>query len=72
MGNHNRIVFGPTLYFIPINRNRNSIRLLELAHTAAWNGRWAITFPLYLIQPNFKLRKRMSGKTGRSMQYPIC
>ena len=34
MANHIRIVFGPTLYFIPINRNRNFIRLSELALTA--------------------------------------
>ena len=37
MGNHIRIVFGPTLYYIPINRNINFIRLSELAHTA-WRG----------------------------------
>ena len=34
MGNLIRIVFDPTLYFVPINRNRNFKRLSELAHTA--------------------------------------
>ena len=37
MGNHILIVFGPELYFIPINRNWNFIRLSELAHTT-WRG----------------------------------
>ena len=37
MGNHIRIVYDPTLYFIQINCNTNFIRLSELAHTA-WRG----------------------------------
>ena len=33
MGNHIEIVFGPTLYFIPINCNSNFIRLSQLEYT---------------------------------------
>ena len=33
MGRHISIAFGPTLYFLPTNHNRNFIRLSELART---------------------------------------
>ena len=61
MGNHIRIVSGPTLYFIPINRTGNFIRLSQLAHTA-WRGDGHY-ISIVGIQPNFMLKKRMSGKT---------
>ena len=37
MGNHIRIVFHPTLYFILLNWNINFVRLSQLAHSA-WRG----------------------------------
>ena len=68
MGNHIWIGFGPTLYFIPINRYRNFIRFSELAYMA-WRGDGPSHSTFILSIQNFKLRKRMSAKTWLE-QYP--
>ena len=58
-----RSIFSPKLYFIPINRNRNIIRLSELAHTA-WRGEGQSHFHwIWFSKFVFMLRKRISGKT---------
>ena len=50
----------PKQFLITIKK---MLKILLPPNTVLLKGRWAITFPLYLVEPNFILGKRMSGKT---------